>query len=335
MKIQQQFGKFFVNAVSGALILFSILVLSYRCNDVQAEIVDRIVAQVNEDIVTLQEVNQAMKPHIEKIQNMGYAPDDNRKMIYEIREKVISELINDKLTDQAVEKSQITLHENEINSALERVKEMNFLTDEDLKQALAQEGMTVERYRENLRLQLLRTKLMNREVRSKIVITDADIRSYYEAHSDEYAGKKAFRLRTIVKRIPVLADEERISGLKHEMASIVKQLDEGVPFEELARKHSDLLADEGGDLGVFEPDSLSPEIRAAVAGLSEGEHSQVVNTKQGLQIFYVQELTNTPGQSLESLTDDIKEKLYEQAMEKKFSEWVEGLRADAHIKIIK
>ncbi len=336
MKKQYQSGAFHFSAVFGiCLFCFILIGLAGNCNDVRAEIVDRIVAQVNEDIVTLYDVNQALEPHIEKIKSMGFPPDRERQMIYQARQNVLNGLINDKLTDQEVKKVGITVNESEIDSAVERVKEMNFLTEEGLRNALAQEGLTLEQYRENLKRQLLRTKLINREIKSKIVITDVDIKNYYDAHSDEYAGKKAYHLRSIIKRIPALADEDRMKSLISLMKTILDQLDEGTSFEDLAREHSDLLADQGGDLGVFELDSLSPEIREAVAGLKEGEHTPIVDTSQGYQIFYVQEVIDTPGKSMASVADEIKEALYKEVMDKKFSEWVEALKADAHIKIIK
>jgi peptidyl-prolyl cis-trans isomerase SurA len=336
MKKQYQSDIFHLNTVF-SFCLFCILFFAFAGGgtDAGAEIIDRIVAQVNTEIVTLYDVNRALEPHLEKIKSMGYPPERQHQMLFNARQTVLNDLINDKLSDQEVKRAGIMVNESEIDSSVERVKEMNFLTEEDLVAALAQEGMTLKRYRENLKRQMSRSKLMNREIKSKIVITDVDIKKYYDAHSDEYAGKKAYHLRSIIKRIPAIADEDRIKSIVGRMKTIIEQLDKGASFEDLAREHSDLLADQGGELGVFELSSLSPEIRDAVSGLSEGKHSQIVFTQQGYQIVYVEEIVATPGTPIESVTEEIKDALYKEMMDKKFAQWVGSLKADAHIKIMK
>ena len=300
-----------------------------------AEVVDRIVAQVNGDIITLQDLENAVKPYEEKIKAAGYLPEKEQLMLYKASQDILNELINDKLTDQEVREEGISIKDSEIDEAVERVKEMNFFAQEQLVEALANDGMTLKDFRQNIREQLLRTRLVNLKVKSKIVITKEDIKKYYDEHPGKYAGKKQYHLRSLVKRVPEFSDEAQIQEILDEMESINTKLDQGESFETLARQHSDYLAEDAGDLGLFTLDELSPKIRWAIADLKTGEHSSVINTEQGFQIFYIEEIVEKPGKPIEEVSGEIEEILYKEVVDEKFKIWVEGLREKSHIKIIR
>jgi peptidyl-prolyl cis-trans isomerase SurA len=298
------------------------------------EIVDRIVAQVNDDIITLQDLNAALKPYIEKIRSMGYPPEQEQQLLFKARDDVLNEKINDKLTDQEIQEEKISIDEKDIDAAIERVKEMNHLTQEQLGVELAKEGMSIEDYRKTIREQMLRSRLVNLKVKSKIVITKEDIKSYYDKNPEKYSGKKQYHLRSIVKKLPDYADEAGKKAILDELASIRLKLDGGESFETLAGQYSDFLAEYGGDMGLFTLDELSPEIRSAVSSLKEKESTPVIDTDQGFQIFYLENIVVTPGKPLEEVSGEIEEILYKNVVDEKFKTWVNGLKEKSHIKII-
>jgi len=299
------------------------------------EIVDRIVAQVNNDIVTLRDLNVALKPYLEKIKSMGYPPEQEQQLLYKAREDVLNDLINNKLTDQEIEEEKLSIDEKDIDNAMERVKEMNHLTEEQLAVELAKEGMSIESYRKSIREQMQRSRLVNLKVKSKIVITKEDIKDYYDKNPQKYAGKKQYHLRSIVKKKPDFADENGKKALLDELASIRARLDGGESFETLAGQYSDYLAEYGGDIGLFTLDELSPEIRSAVENLKEKEASPVIDTDQGYQIFFLENIVETPGKPIEDVSGEIEEILYKKVVDEKFKTWVDGLKEKSHIKIIR
>ncbi|MEJ2641437.1 MAG: peptidyl-prolyl cis-trans isomerase, partial [Desulfosarcinaceae bacterium] len=236
-------------------------------------------------------------------------------------------------TDQEIKRLGLTISSAEVDSMLERIKEVNYLTDEELRAALKREGTTLAAYREELKKQLLRTKLVNIEVKSKIVVTDADIKAYYNAHQDLYAGEPEYHLRNIVLAIP---DAEAAPAVRKRMEAVVAHLKAGLSFAEAARRYSEsVLAEEGGDLGRISLSTLSKEIRDALRGLKPGEFSDIVVTDQGLQLFYVEDLYPAAGRSLAEASAEIEDKLYKQIVDEKFNTWLENLRSQAHIKIVK
>ena len=301
-----------------------------------AEVVDRIVAVVNDDIITLFELNRSFEPYAEKVRALGYQIDKERKMLFKVREDVLSRLIDQKIKDQEIKRFNITISEKEIDQTIERIKEANFYTDEDLRAALANDGLTMEEYREQIKEQILRTKLVNLEIKSKIVITEDDIKFYYENHQDKYGGKKKYHLRNIIMKVSPFADEKEKLGIKTNMDAILDKLNEGQSFETLAMTYSESsLAAEGGDLGLFGLDELSLQLRDTIKEMKTGEFTPVLDTDQGYQIFFIQEIVNIPGKSLEEVLPKIEKILYNEILEKKFLSWLEDLRKQSVIKIIK
>ena len=311
------------------------MLLGFCAGSAVAEIVvDRIVAQVNDDIITLSDLNAIMAPEMAKIEGMEIAPDKKQEMVFKLRSEKIEELIYNKLADQVAREKGISVSEKELDNAIESVKKQNFMTDEQFRKALEEEGTNMEAYRKDTKEKLLRYRLMTEEIQSKIVITTEDIEAYYKAHSDKYGSKKKYHLRTIIKKAPGFASAEAMKAVVDTMENILRKLDNGASFIELAKANSDLLAEEGGDIGKFELSQLSDQIRAAVKDLTVGGHTPIVNTAQGLQIFYLQEIIETEGVPLDSVSEEINKILYQEAMNNKMNEWFDELKEKANIKII-
>jgi len=317
-------------------ITFSVLTLfSGKGNLHSAELVDRIVVVVNDEIITLTELNGLLKPYIGKMDAMGQNPEKKRQVLYTLREKMLNQLINDKLTDEEVSHYEMKATEEEIDNAVERIKSANYHTDEDFRKILAAEGVTVEEYRNDLKGQILRSRVVDYEVRSKVVITKEDILLYYKANPKKYAGKKRYHLRNILMSPSSFADEETRQELLEKMKDILVQIEKGESFSYLARIYSQAqFAEEGGDLGFFNFDDLSPKIKDALKGLKTGESTAVLNTEQGFQIFYIEAIEDAPAKPLEEVSQEIEKILYTEQVNKRFEVWVEGMRAKSHIKII-
>ena len=164
---------------------------------ISAEVVDRIVAIVNDDIVRLVELDKAASTFEQQVRSMKYLPDRENAEIYKIRLEVLNNLIDEKLADQEIRNAGIFVDQREIDNAIEQVKAMNYYSDEDLRKALTASGVSMDEYRDEINHQILRNKLVNIKVKSKIIITETDIQTYYDNHPEKYASKKKFKLRMI------------------------------------------------------------------------------------------------------------------------------------------
>jgi peptidyl-prolyl cis-trans isomerase SurA len=299
-------------------------------------LVDRIVAEVNDDIITLYDLNRKAAPYLKRVKAMARPLEEERRMIYELREKVLNQMIDEKLTDQEIQRYNISVSEEAIDKTIEEMKKRSYITDQQLRERLETEGLTMEDYREQMKNQILRIRLVNREVKSKIVITDEDIRSYYEAHLDRFAGEGRVHLRQIFLQASSFAPETEKQALRDKLMSIRQQVMEGASFEELAREFSESpLAKDGGDLGTFAMNDLAPNVLNSLSGLKTGDVSGIVENDQGLMIFYIEEMQGGQNQSLEDVSAEIENILYDEIVNKNFASWLEDLRERSHIKIIR
>ncbi len=301
-----------------------------------AEVVDRIVAVVNDDIITFTELNQLFKPYANQIRTRGYTSEKENKMLFKVREDILNRIIDEKLTDQEIERHEIVVSKKEIDNTIERIKKANFSSDEELREALSKEGLSIEEYRKRIKEQKLRAKLVNIEIKSKIVITKEDIKSYYKDHIDKYIGEEKYYLRNIILKVRRLGGEAEKLVVKKKIDAILIKLKEGERFEVMAGKYSESpSAKDGGDLGLFKIDELSQQLQKIVKGMKAGEFTPVIDTEQGYQIFFVQDIIRSPGKSLEEASTEIQEKLYYEIVNKKYQTWLTELRKRSYIKIIR
>ena len=318
------------------LVFFFMILMAFLSPKGNAEVVDRIVAVVNEDIILLSELDATFKPYVEKIKNSGYPPEKEQQMLYRVREDLINKMVEEKLTEQEVKANNINVSTNEIDLMIERIKQTNYLTDEDLKRELEISGLTLEGYRKELKEQSLRNKLVNLEVKSRIVITKKERETYYKNHPELYGGKTQYHLRNIFLKFPSNMDKDSKSALKERFDPIFKGLERGDAFDKLAQEYSESsTALDGGDLGLFSLESLSDQIRDHIKDLSAGEYTPLLVNEQGGQIIFIEEIVESGGKTFKEVSAEIEQKLFKEIMEKKFSEWMEDLRARSHIKIIR
>jgi peptidyl-prolyl cis-trans isomerase SurA len=295
-------------------VTFSVAVFSINAQAEEPIIVDRIVAVVNDEIITLYDLNETLKPYEENIQALDYSPEKARETLFKLR-----------LADQQIKKNNLTISTQEIDKTIERIKEKRSYTDEDLRAGLAQQGLTIEEYRENLKKRLLRGKLVNYEVKSKIVITSAEIEKYYNEHIEKYAGETKYHLWNIFIRFSQMPDES------------LKQIAFGKQsFESLAAEAPDSpQSPQGTDLGLYRLDELSSQLRNVVKDMKAGEYSSIIETDSGYQIIYVQKVLVAEAKTLSDFETEIEDVLYNEAIDKRYNTWLSELRERSHIKIIK
>ena len=299
------------------------------------EIVERIVAVVNDDIITYLDVQKEMSPYEAQIKAVGYDPEKEQQMLYRVRSDVVNKLVDQKITDQEIKRYKINVSDEEIDGNIEQIKESKLWTDEDFRKALENEGMTIESYREDLKSQSMRAKLLNMAVKANIVITKEDVAAYYESNIEKYQGELTYHLRNIIMRVSETADTNMKQAVLEKMENIHAELEKGASFESLARQYSEsVLAKNGGDLGVLPYKDFSPQLKEALDGLSKGQYTAVLDTDQGYQIFYIENMLKENEMPLEAVYSEIEKTLYKELSEKAFIEWLEALRETSHIKII-
>jgi peptidyl-prolyl cis-trans isomerase SurA len=307
---------------------------------VLAEVIDRCVAVVNNDVITQSEVNEAGKPLFQRVAEQAPAGELG-EALQEARKRVLEKLIDKKLLLQEAKRYNMSVSDEEVNKALERILAQNHTSRELFKKELAKMGMTEAQYLEDLRDQILSSKLVNVAVRSKVIIPEEKIIDYYDMHYTERVGDGGFYILQIGCSWDSSLDGNELKQAREKALKKAKRVRSlalaGQDFKKLAREYSDLpSAVDGGDIGVFKEDEMAPAMRKAITNLKPGEVSTIVETPSGYQIFKL--LSSQEGQIVtkvpyESVKDEIREILYRQEMQKLYKNWLEELRAQSYIRI--
>jgi len=316
------------------IILFTLLLIVFTLTPgyLLAEITNRIVATINSDIITLHDLNVSIK------RLTGLSAKDlqlkNEKEFYEIRRAILDNLVNEKITEQQIIKLGIKVTAKDVEEAIEKVKRENDFTQEELIYNLKQEGVTLEEYKDKIEKQIERFRLVNYEVKSKIVITEEEIKKYYQTHSKEYTEISKVRLARIFLRVRNPNDKEEIARVKSLGVEILQRIKQGHDFSEMAKTYSQGPAGpEGGNLGWIKASQLEPTLRKKIDKLSVGEHADLDLAPSGFQIIKLAEEKKGGLKSFEEIRDAIYSKLFKEKAEKRYATWLNKLRKESFIKI--
>jgi len=324
---------FFLAVLAACLIVWA---TAGEINAEGGQVVERIVAVVNDEVITLFDLNQVLAPYESQILAMGYADDKQEQMRFKVREDMLNQLIDQKLTDQEIKRYKISVSDKEIDGTVEQIKNANHYTDESLRNILASQGMSYEEYREKIKEQILRSKLVNIEVRSRVVITPEETKAYYERHPELFQGIRRYHLRNILMKAPVSKNPNAEQDVAEKFKLVLDQLRAGQSIEDLARRYSEAPnRDQGGDVGFFSLDQLSPQLQEHLRDLKAGDVTPILRTDQGFQVFYVEAVEAGEGRTLEEATAEIQDRLYKEIVDSKFKEWLQELRRRSHIKIVR
>jgi peptidyl-prolyl cis-trans isomerase SurA len=291
------------------------------CAIASAEVVDRIVAIVNNEIITLSDLNKATLPYRHSIDASQNSSEKKQELIQTLERDVLQQLIDRSLSSQEAVKYNIEVSKENVDAAIQNFMTANKMDPEELEAALAADGLTLEDYQSKMKKEILQSKLISRAVRSQVIITDADIKTYYDAHVDAFTGVKKYHLRNI------------LMGAEADLAAIEPKIGNLGSFEQLAKEHSIASnAADGGDLGVFDINNFSEEIKLSLQALGKGDHTPVLYVGQGYQILFVEDILMEGNKTLDQARDQIQNILYKDQAEKRFKEWIESLKTHAHIK---
>jgi len=299
----------------------------------RSELVDRVIAVVNEEVITLSDLNQEGAPLFRRI-TQQVPPGQLDQALLKAREEILSSLIDKLIVQQRAEKLGISVSEEEVDKALQEMLEQRHLSLEAFRRDLALLGMTEDSYRDQVRHQILQSKLVGYEIRSKVVITDQMIEEYYQEHYLNKRQQGAYHILqmgfTWDPKVPETRREARKRAEKARGRVLA-----GEDFRMVARELSELAsAEDGGDIGVFQKEEMASYMREAVLPLNAGEVSPIIETPAGFQFFMLlSRQGNARAQRpLEEVRDEIRDILYKQAMDSQYQKWVQQLRDEAYIK---
>ena len=305
----------------------------FLCTLAQAEVADRIVAVVNDEVITLSEWNSAFEPYRANVV-ASRTGADREKVLAENRMILLNQMIDNLLIEQQSRKAGIVVADVELTNAIKDLLRKRNISQDDLQKALDREGTTLEAYKKGVRDQLMRIKLIQREIKSKVAVSDEEIGAYYLQHREDYEGKETVRIRQILLLLPKEGDPAEKAKIRADAEAIHKRLLNGEPFERLSARYSQgSAAAAGGDIGYIEKGMILHEVEEVAFSLSLNQISGVIESPIGFHILKVIDRRGAGIKNIESVRKEIREKIDQEKMEKKFDEWMGALRAKSHIEI--
>jgi peptidyl-prolyl cis-trans isomerase SurA len=299
---------------------------------VPGKLLNAVAAIVNDEIITLYEVNHEAQPLIREGEKKGSMNDDERKRI---RRAALDGLVEKKLVEQKIKELNIKIGDDEINQAIDDVKRQNNLDQEGLVKALASQGLSYDQYKSQLREQLERLRLVSMEVRSRIQVGESEVRAYYNENLATYSEEETFRARHIFFKTNEKSPAEEIKRTMNTALMVLAEAKSGKDFAELARTYSEDPAakKDGGDLGSFRKGDMQPELEQAILGMKQGEVSELVYTPLGFHLIKLEARTPGTPKPLESVKSEIEETIYRKKSEERFKKWATEMRGKASIEL--
>ena len=297
----------------------------------RAETVDRIVANVNGDIILYSDLQEQLKVLAKYSPNLDLSDPVKRS---QIERQVLNQMIQEKLADEEAKRLMVVVTNLEVEGVLTRMIQENHTTQAQLEGSLKANGQTIDKFKEQIKKDLQRNRLMERVLKSKIHITDQQIDDFLNSvRSGPATTSNRVHLGLIA--LPVDPQSGKPEAVEKTGREILDKLKHGADFQSMAKQYSKgHAAQDGGDIGYMAPEEIAPFIAKGIQGLKAGEVSELV---QGPGGYYIIKVLDMDTRQLNPSDPGTREKagkyLYDQEVNHRFDEWVRGLEAKAFIQI--
>lgn len=314
---------------------FLFILLAAICVSASAEVIERIVATVNDSIITQTDMDK----FADQLKSGGLTDDllvpdeESKKQILSDRAKLLDVMIDEKVIDSEVKKQDLSVSIERVEQEIRSIAKRNGISRDALKNAIQERGVKFSDYQDFIKRGLERQALIEKAIVSKIKISEDDVQAQFLAQSGQ-RGEDSFEYT--LAQIFFSPQKGGMAKARERAQYVLNKLGEGSSFETLAGDYSeDPNFSAGGVLGTFKTGEILKEFERAAQKLQPNEHSGIVETKSGLHIIKVLRKKLIPDPRLESAKDKIRNQIYEKAYKKQFRSWLEQLRSEAFIRINK
>jgi len=272
--------------MSKLFLLAALATLTFAAQAQKVVLVDRIVAIVNKEVITLSELNEAVAGAERQLLRQGTQAPSREVLLRQMLERMVM----DKAQLQLARDTGIRVDELQLDRAVQRIAENNNMTLAEFRRTLERDRVPFELWREELREQILRTRLREREVDDRIQVSDTEVSLFLEEQKLRPGDRVEYNVSHILVRIPEQASPERIDAARGKAEKIIAEATQGVDFARLAAANSDAFdALQGGALGWRTHDRLPEAFAGALTRMKPGDISGIVSSAAGLHVLRLNE----------------------------------------------
>jgi parvulin-like peptidyl-prolyl isomerase len=311
----------------GSMLVFS---LASQAQTKPAKIVDRIVAQVNDDIITLSDINREIAEERQQLA-ARYTGDQLEQELKKVQKNALEYLIQQKLFLQKANELGVGSGlDLDVSAFIEQKrKEVGAKDMDEFEHMLEQSGLSLSGYREDIKKQMIIQQLLGYFVDSRITLLSEELERYYQEHQKDFSSPEEVTLSEIL--IPSAGTDGNPESLCNEYRN---RLLKGESFAALASQYSKgPTASRGGSIGTFAVSKLNPETARAIASVKEGDVSSVVKIPEGYAIYRVDQRKVSVVRPFDEVKNEIKQILYERKRQPEYDRFVAQLKEDAYIQI--
>ena len=295
-------------------------------------LLDEIVAKINQEIITLSDLQEAVGALRNELQQAVQDPEALHVEFEKQRRALLKGIIEKKMLVQKADELGLAGGiDLDVAAALEENrKQAGIPSLEILDQYLRQQGSSLGRYRENLKQRMIIETLLQQSVYSRLTLLTSEIEAYYREHIDQFTQPGEVELKEIL----LLTEGKNLAEVRRTVEEVLSKLRSGASFEDMARQYSDgPTASRGGGIGSFKRDAMADRIGEVAFRLAEGELSGIIETDYGLQIIKVMSKKEAKERPLEEVRQEISRELYRIKAEPGLRDYLEKLREESYVYI--
>ena len=247
----------------------------------QADVVERIVATVNDNAIFLSDLRKRATPFLGTIAE-AKTNKERTARLKQLYEEGLTLLIDEKLLGQLAKKTNITVTQQDVEQFIQSIQTQNELTEQDFWKAIRDQGMSEAQYRKDLKRQILRFKIINEHVRNRINITEDEVQRRYEQQVRVQGSQLRFRVSHIVVLIDDIDSATHVDMARQD----AQQLADSLTPDNFDEKAAQLR---GGDMGWVSQGDLAPELQSVLLQANPNQMTPPTRAGNGFHIFLVKE----------------------------------------------
>lgn len=250
----------------------------------ERKLLDQVVAVVNDDVILQSQLEARINTIVGRLsaQGTGLPPRDI------LEERVLEQLITESIQLQMADRAGMRISDNELNETMASIARRNNMTLEQFEQQLGEEGVTYREAREQIRNEMITSRVQQRQVGNRVRVTDREVENYLAATAGQGRSNVEYELAHILIEVDDFNDEEEVSAVREEVETLREEIAAGRDFREVAVAESDASnALDGGNMGWRAENRLPALIADVVPDLEPGTVSPVLQNNSGFHLVMV------------------------------------------------
>ena len=310
----------------GALLMALAILLPFSA---RAEVVDKVVAIVNQEPITLYDVDRLMAQNVDEIKKAA-ATGDQKEKFQDFRSMALQKLIGEKLLDQELERRKIVITDADMQKSVEGIMKRNNLTDAQFKSELGKQGMTWEQYTVTLKAQLKKVKFMSEVLAPRVKVTDADLDEFFAKHPEQFAPYQSVKMAQIIIPVDSAASDSDLQAAQKRAEEISAKAKGGSNFEDLGKKTPN---PQTAIPEIYQVNQLAPAIIEVLGDLQPGGVSQPVRSSMGIHVVKLYERKTLAGEEYKQVREQLREKVFEEKMGDEMDKYLDELKGKSYVEV--